>query len=288
MSIPARTKNLLAQHGIQLKKSLGQNFLTDRRVLEQIVTAADLTPSSGVIEIGPGIGALTEQLLRRAGRVVAIELDQRMLPVLQQLFAEQTHLDVVHGDAREVDFQQIIDNDLSACSDVQVIANLPYYITSPVLTRLLAKRYPLRQIVVMIQKEVAERLLAAPSSKAYGSLTLFVRYFATVEWVFKVPRHVFVPRPNVDSAVVRLIPRTQPLVQVSDEELLFGVIRAAFHKRRKTLLNALAEQSSFGLTKAEWHSLLAGIGMDVQRRGETLTLDEFATIAQAVAHIKLS
>jgi 16S rRNA (adenine1518-N6/adenine1519-N6)-dimethyltransferase len=288
MSIPAHTREILARHGLQLKKSLGQNFLTNRHVLDRIVEAAHLTPTSGVIEIGPGIGALTEPLVAKAGKVVAVELDQRLLPVLRELFAYQEGFEVIHGDARKVDFQQIIDERLSGCSDVQVIANLPYYITSPILTRLLSARYPLNQIIVMVQKEVAERLLAEPSSKAYGSLTLFVRYFAIVELVLKVPRHVFVPQPNVDSAVIRLIPRQQPLVQVLDEEMLFSLIRAAFHKRRKTLLNALSDQPVIGLDKRQWHALLQHIGLDDRRRGETLTLEEFAQIAMAVSHIKSS
>lgn len=288
MSIPAHTRQILARHGLQLKKSLGQNFLTNGHVLDRIIEAAHLTSTSGVIEIGPGIGALTEPLIAKAGKVVAVELDQRLLPVLKELFGDQEGFAVVHGDARKVDFQQIIDEKLYACSDVQVIANLPYYITSPILTRLLSARYPLNQIMVMVQKEVAERLLAEPSSKAYGSLTLFVRYFATVELVLKVPRHVFVPRPNVDSAVIRLTPRQQPLVAVPNEEVLFQLIRAAFHKRRKTLLNALSDQPSFGLDKRQWHVLLQHIKLDDQRRGETLTLEEFAQIATAVSHIKSS
>lgn len=288
MSIPAHTREILARHGLQLKKSLGQNFLTNRHVLDRIVEAAHLTSTSGVIEIGPGIGALTEPLIAKAGKVVAVELDQRLLPVLKELFAHQVNFEVVHGDARKVDFQQIINNKLSGCTDVQVIANLPYYITSPILTRLLSARYPLDQIIVMIQKEVADRLLAEPSSKAYGSLTLFVRYFATVELVFKVPRHVFVPQPNVDSAVIRLTPHQQPLVKVPNEDVFFKLIRAAFHKRRKTLLNALSDQPAFGLDKRQWHDLLQNIGLDDQRRGETLTLKEFAQIAIALSRIKLS
>ncbi|WP_093229814.1 16S rRNA (adenine(1518)-N(6)/adenine(1519)-N(6))-dimethyltransferase RsmA [Thermoflavimicrobium dichotomicum] len=281
-TISVRTREILNQYGLVLKKSLGQNFLTDPYVLEKIVQAADLTNHSGVIEIGPGIGALTEKLADVAKRVVAIEIDQRLVPVLNELFKERKNIDVIHGDALKVDLHQVITNHLADVDTVHVVANLPYYVTSPILVRLLEERLPLKNIVVMIQKEVADRLTATPGTKDYGSLTILVQYFAVAKGIARVPGHVFVPRPQVDSAVVKLEIRETPAVEVADEKLFFKLVRAAFGQRRKTLLNALYAGLHSSATKQEIEQWLTSAGIDPKRRGETLNLQEFAALTEVI------
>lgn len=280
--ISARTRELLNTYGLTLKKSLGQNFLTDSHVLDKIIAAAALTPESGVIEIGPGIGALTERLAGMASKVVAVELDHRLVPVLKELFQTQPHVEIIHGDALKVDLAAVIQTHFQGIKTLHVVANLPYYVTSPILIRLLTERYPLTNIVVMIQKEVADRLAAKPGTKDYGSLSVLVQYFAEVEEVAKVPSHVFIPRPNVDSAVARLTLRQHPAVEVKNEEWFFKVVRAAFQQRRKTLLNTLHANLFPKRDKAEVEEWLKEAGIDPKRRGETLDLQEFAVLAQLI------
>lgn len=276
--ITAQTRELLARHGIHLKKSLGQNFLTDQRVLDKMIEAAELDQRSGVLEIGPGIGALTQRLALAAAKVLAVELDGRLVPVLRELFADQSHVSILHGDVMEVDLARLIREELGEGARPSVVANLPYYITSPILMRLLEQKLPLNRIVVMIQKEVAERLTAEPGTKAYGSITVAVRYYTEPEWVCRVPAHVFVPRPQVDSAVIRLKVRTRPPVHVDNEMLLFRIVRAAFNQRRKTLTNALATLLSGKQEKALLTEALLAVDIDPRRRGETLSLEEFARL----------
>lgn len=283
--IASKTRELLSQYGIRLKKSLGQNFLTDLHVLEKIVRAAMLTEQSGVIEIGPGIGALTERLADHAHKVVAIEIDQRLIPILKELFKNRPHVEIVHGDALTVDFSKLITEHLSGTSSLHLVANLPYYVTSPILTRVLELRLPLENLVVMVQKEVADRLIAQPGTKDYGSLTIFVRYFAEATMVAKVPSHVFVPRPQVDSAVVKLTPHLEPKVKVSNEALFFKIVRAAFHQRRKTLLNALYTQLYPHLSKSEIENWLQKANIHPKRRGETLSLQEFAILTNVMDQV---
>jgi 16S rRNA (adenine1518-N6/adenine1519-N6)-dimethyltransferase len=280
--IPARTREILSQYRIRLKKSLGQNFLTDFHVLDKIMNAADLTTNSGVIEIGPGIGALTEQLAKIAKKVVAIELDQRLIPVLNELFVEDSHVEIIHGDALQIDLQKIIQTHFDEVESLHIVANLPYYVTSPILIRLLEERLPLKNIVIMIQKEVADRLTATPGTKDYSSLSVLVQYFATTETVARVPSHVFVPRPQVDSAVVRLNIREVPAVSVVNEALFFQIVRAAFAQRRKTLLNALYAYFSSFASKVDIENWLTNAGIDPKRRGETLQLQEFADLTQVI------
>ncbi|WP_044641806.1 16S rRNA (adenine(1518)-N(6)/adenine(1519)-N(6))-dimethyltransferase RsmA [Risungbinella massiliensis] len=277
--ISLRTKQVLKEHGLALKKSLGQNFLTDLNVLENIVDAAQLTDQSGVIEIGPGIGALTERLAQQAKKVVAVEIDQRLLPVLKRHFEEDANVTILHGDAMQVDFHQLITDQFADCDKVHVVANLPYYITTPILARLLEEKYPLHNIVIMIQKEVAERIVANPGKKDFGALSVLAQYYADVSWVTKVPSHVFVPQPKVDSAVIRLDIRQEPAVMVESEKRFFQIVRASFAQRRKTLSNALGSQVLQDRSKAEVNELLLEAGVEPSRRGETLTLEEFAKIA---------
>ncbi|QKI80635.1 dimethyladenosine transferase [Kroppenstedtia eburnea] len=283
--IAERTRQLLAERGLRLKKSLGQHFLTDRRILDKMMEAAGLGPEAGVLEIGPGIGALTERLAVEAGQVVAVELDERLIPVLSSLFSDQPHVRIVQGDVMSLDLSRLLQDHLGDCSRISVVANLPYYVTTPILMRLLEEKLPLDRIVIMIQKEVAERLTASPGSKAYGSITVATRYYAETEWVTKVPAHVFVPRPQVDSAVIRLKIRQRPPVEVRDEALLFRVIRAAFGQRRKTLLNALSTGAVDGEGKETISRVLSETGIDPKRRGETLSLEEFALLSNRLHEV---
>lgn len=282
--ISHKTRKLLAQHGLQLKKSLGQNFVTDPHIIEQIIHAADISPQTGIIEIGPGIGALTEKLAKKGKQVIAVELDQRLLPVLRALFQDQTHVKFIHGDALKMDYHRLI-KEFTDVQEVNVVANLPYYITSPLLIHLLQNRYPFQQMVVMVQKEVADRLVASPGSKAYGSMSLFAQYFSQVEKVFTVSRNVFFPRPQVDSAVVKFHIREEPAVKVMDESLFFQIVRASFAKRRKTLLNALSSAFSSQLSKQEVLNGLTQAQIDFQRRGETCSLEEFAELTDSFSRL---
>ncbi|SFS86980.1 16S rRNA (adenine(1518)-N(6)/adenine(1519)-N(6))-dimethyltransferase RsmA [Marininema halotolerans] len=274
--ITTRTREILRRHGLHLKKSLGQNFLTEDHVLHQIVEAADLDENAGVLEIGPGIGALTEHLAEEAKSVIAVELDQRLLPILQELFVAYPHVTILHGDAMKVDLHQVIEEHLGDCKKRHVVANLPYYVTSPILMRLLEERLPLDSIVIMVQKEVAERLTSEPGTKAYGSITVTTQYFTEPEWVTLVPAHVFMPPPQVDSAVIRLKIRPKPPVAVNNEGLFFRVVRASFGQRRKTLPNAISAGLFGGKRKGEITLWLEEAGIDPKRRGETLSLEEFA------------
>jgi 16S rRNA (adenine1518-N6/adenine1519-N6)-dimethyltransferase len=280
--ISAQTRALLSQHGIPLKKSLGQNFLTDMPILNKIVAAAQLTKNSAVLEIGAGLGALTERLAAEVKKVVAIEIDPRLIPVLQQLFAAHANVQVLHGDALQVDLAEILQQHLQEADTIHVVANLPYYVASPILIRLLEERLPWHNIVIMVQKEVADRLVAKPGTKDYSSFTVLVQYFAAVEVVTLVPSHVFVPRPKVDSTVLKLTPRERPPVDVANEALFFKVVRASFAQRRKTLLNALHFHLLSAYRKKEVEAWLWNKAIDPKRRGETLHLQEFATLANDI------
>jgi len=279
---PKRTREIIARYGFTFRKALGQNFLVDANVLRKIVEAAELGPSKGALEIGPGIGALTEQLAMAAGKVAAIELDHRLVPILEELLGPYGNVDIVHGDALKLDLKKLIAERFAGFTRVSVVANLPYYVTTPILMKLLEDRLPLEHIVVMVQKEVAERMTAPPGGKEYGSLSVAVRYFAEPEIVCAVPRTVFVPPPNVDSAVVRLKLRGRPPVDVADEAMFFRVVHAAFAQRRKTLANNLTALLGKD-RRQEAAALPAACGIDPGRRGETLSLDEFAALANRLA-----
>lgn len=278
-SISDQTRRILAKHGLKLKKRFGQNFLTDRHILEKIVTAAQIHPDVGVIEIGPGIGALTEKLAEQGRQVIAIELDHRLIPILDELFRDQANVMIIQGDALKVDMIELI-GQFDHVQDIYVVANLPYYITSPLLIHLLKNRFPFKRIVVMMQKEVADRLTARPNTKEYGSLSVLAQYFAKIEQVFIVSRHVFIPQPKVDSSVVRFDIQESPSVQVVNEPLFFQLVRASFAKRRKTLVNALHAAYSPTLSKNKITELLRAAQIEPQRRGETCSLEEFARITE--------
>lgn len=283
IATPIRTQEILKKYGFSFKKSLGQNFLIDPNILRNIVSHADLTKDSAAIEVGPGIGALTEHLARQAGKVMSFEIDQRLLPVLEDTLSPYDNVKIVHSDILKADVKGLIDTELAGFKDIMVVANLPYYVTTPILMKLLTENLPLRGFVVMMQKEVADRISAKPGTKAYGSLSIAVQYYCTAEVAMIVPKTVFMPQPNVDSAVLKLIRHEEPPVSVIDEDFFFSVTRAAFAQRRKTLLNNLQSQLPNGKAKKE--DILRALeqaGVEPTRRGETLSIAEFGALADAL------
>jgi 16S rRNA (adenine1518-N6/adenine1519-N6)-dimethyltransferase len=285
VSSPRRTAEVMKSHGFSVKKSLGQNFLVDPNILDKIVDAAELTSEKGAIEVGPGIGALTQRLASTAGKVMAIEIDQRLIPILEETLAQYPNTTVVHGDILEVDLPELCGKYLQGVSPISVVANLPYYITTPILMKLLESRLPLQHIVVMIQREVAERMNATPGGKEYGSLSVAVQYYAETKLITHVPHTVFIPQPHVESTVIRLSIREKPPVQVTDEDHFFRVVRASFAQRRKTLLNNLSSAyvpKGDANAKERLLTSLQQCGIDPGRRGETLTIHEFADLSNAM------
>lgn len=279
---PGKTRQLLKQHDLTLKKSLGQNFLTDGNVLSRIVHSLDLEPGDAVLEIGPGIGALTEPLARQASKVVAVEIDQRLIPILEERFNDYPNLTVVHHDVLKVDLPALFNEHFTEHKRVHVAANLPYYITTPIIMRLLESGIPFEKFVLMIQKEVAERLSAKPGSKDYGSLTAAVQYYCEIEHLFVVPGTVFIPPPKVDSSVIRMTRRKEPPVTLADESFFFKVIKSSFAQRRKTLLNNLSSQFFSKETKHRLTDVLNQAGIDPSCRAETLSLEQFARLSNAL------
>ncbi|MEH6890969.1 16S rRNA (adenine(1518)-N(6)/adenine(1519)-N(6))-dimethyltransferase RsmA [Bacillus sp. JJ864] len=283
IATPNRTKDIVEKYGFSFKKSLGQNFLIDTNVLNRIVDYAEIGPESGAIEIGPGIGALTEQLAKRAKKVVAFEIDQRLLPILEETLAPYNNVTVINKDILKADVNTVFQEQFEEGQDVMVVANLPYYVTTPILFKLLEEQLPVRGFVVMMQKEVADRLAARPGTKDYGSLSIAIQYYTEPETVMTVPRTVFVPQPNVDSAVIRLLRRQKPLVEVKDEAFFFEVVRASFAQRRKTLMNNLSNNlNGFPKDKILLERILAEVEIDPKRRGETLSIEEFAKLSNAL------
>lgn len=280
-----RTRAIMEKYGIHTKKGFGQNFLTDLNVLKNIVSAAEITRDDNVIEIGPGIGALTEQLAQAAGEVLALEIDQDLIPVLAEVLAPYDSVTVLNQDVLQANLPELIKQQFTDPSrPIKVVANLPYYITSPILMNLLAAPVDWAAICVMMQKEVAQRLTAQPGTKQYGALTLAIEYQMTAEIAFNVSRRVFVPAPNVDSAIVVLKPRTTPLpVQPFNKQKLFGFIRGCFAHRRKSLWNNL--QATVGkqpAVKEKMQAILTALTISPQTRPERLTLEQFIELANAL------
>ena len=277
------TKAVLERHGFTFKKSFGQNFLTDTNILQKIVDTAEIDDQVNVIEIGPGIGALTEFLAERAAEVMAFEIDHRLVPILADTLRDFDNVTVVNEDILKVDLAQHIQNFKNPDLPIKVVANLPYYITTPILMHLIESGIPFSEFVVMMQKEVADRISAQPNTKAYGSLSIAVQYYMTAKVAFIVPRTVFVPAPNVDSAILKMVRRPEPAVAVEDESFFFKVSKASFTHRRKTLWNNLTgyfgktEEIKDKLTKA-----LNQAGLSPSVRGEALSLEEFASLADAL------
>ncbi|WP_079707608.1 16S rRNA (adenine(1518)-N(6)/adenine(1519)-N(6))-dimethyltransferase RsmA [Paraliobacillus ryukyuensis] len=279
IATPTRTKEILAKYGFSFKKSLGQNFIIDVNVLKNIIETAEIDQQTGVMEIGPGMGALTEQLALYSNHVVAFEIDQRLTPILEETLNPYQNISIVYQDVLQADVANIIATHFSPEQDVKVVANLPYYVTTPILMRLLMDRLPISSITVMIQKEVADRMAARPNTKSYGSLSIAVQYYTEAKVALNVPKTVFMPQPNVDSAVLHLQIRTTPLVKVNDESFFFDLVQASFAQRRKTLRNNLSRHFSDQYTKQELENKMLQAGIDGTRRGESLSIQEFANLA---------
>jgi 16S rRNA (adenine1518-N6/adenine1519-N6)-dimethyltransferase len=277
MSLASKTREIVSHFEFKFSKSLGQNFLVDQNILDKIVEAANLDGESSAIEIGPGIGTLTQDLAKVCNKVVAIELDDNLIPILNETLANYENIKVIHEDALKVDFKKIIEEE--GLKKVKVVANLPYYVTTPIITKLFAENPGIESIVVMIQKEVAERLAAKPGSKEYGSITLLAQYYSDVSKVTKVAASCFMPNPKVESAVIKMDIRQEPRVKVMDEKLFFRIIRDSFNMRRKTLWNTLKQ---VGLSDEKMQEAFQAAGIDQKRRGETLSIEEFAKLSDEV------
>lgn len=282
------TRAVLERHGFTFKKSFGQNFLTDTNILQKIVDTAEIDKNVNVIEIGPGIGALTEFLAENAAEVMAFEIDDRLIPILADTLRDFDNVKVINEDILKSDLQSRIKEFANPDLPIKVVANLPYYITTPILMHLIESKIPFAEFVVMMQKEVADRISAEPNTKAYGSLSIAVQYYMTAKVAFVVPRTVFIPAPNVDSAILKMTRREQPLVQVKDEDFFFRVSKISFVHRRKTLWNNLT--SHFGKadeTKAKLEQALEIAEIKPSIRGEALSIAEFAKLADALKEVGL-
>ena len=274
----ARTKEVLAKYGMSAKKKFGQNFLIDSNVLDGIVSAAKVTKDDCVLEIGPGIGSLTQYLAEAAGKVVAVEIDKTLIPVLADTLSEYNNVTVINEDVLKVDIDEIV-RKYNDNRPIKVVANLPYYITTPIIMKLFESGAPIESITVMVQKEVADRMVMGPGNKDYGSLSLAVGYYAKADAVMDVPPSSFIPQPGVGSAVVRLTRYSEPAVKVRDEKYMFEIIRTSFNQRRKTLSNSLSNNPVLRVSRQEVQDALVKMGIDEKARGEILSLEQFAQLS---------
>ena len=282
LASPSRTMEIIRKYEFTFQKRFGQNFLIDEHVIGKIMDAAGLTGEECVVEIGPGIGNLTQYLAERAGRVVAVEIDRMLIPILEQTLSAYSNVTVLNQDILKTDLAQLAET-YNAGRPLKVVANLPYYITTPILMELLESRAPVSSITVMVQKEVAQRMQAGPGSKDYGALSLAVRYYSDPSIVTNVPPGCFIPRPDVDSAVVHLAGIGQQRVPVKDEKLLFKIIRASFNQRRKTLANGLKNSPDLPYSRDQVLGALERTGLNANVRGEALTLEQFARLADELS-----
>ena len=278
LGIPQNTIAVLQKYNFNFQKKFGQNFLIDTRVLEKIMDSAEITKEDCVLEIGPGIGTMTQYLAERAGRVVVVEIDKNLIPILQDTLSEYDNITIINDDILKVDINKIV-TELNGGKPIKVVANLPYYITTPIIMGLFESHVPLPSITIMVQMEVADRMQVGPGTKDYGALSLAVQYYAKPEIVANVPPNCFIPRPNVGSAVIRLTRYEQPPVEVQDEKKMFGLIRASFNQRRKTLVNGLTNASELHISKEDILAVLEQMELSPTIRGEALTLEQFARLS---------
>ncbi|WP_318708210.1 16S rRNA (adenine(1518)-N(6)/adenine(1519)-N(6))-dimethyltransferase RsmA [Candidatus Acetatifactor stercoripullorum] len=277
LGIPQNTIAVLQKYNFHFQKKFGQNFLIDERVLDRIISASEITKEDCVLEIGPGIGTMTQYLAERAGTVTAVEIDRALIPILEETLCDYSNVTVIHGDILKFDINQLV-QEKNGGRPIKVVANLPYYITTPIIMGLFEKQVPLKSITVMVQREVAERMQAQPGTKDYGALSLAVQYYAKAEVVANVPPNCFIPRPSVGSAVVRLLRHERPPVQTKDEARMFALIRASFNQRRKTLVNSLGNAGELHISKEQVFEALAQMGLSPTIRGESLSLEQFARL----------
>lgn len=276
------TAEIIEKYHFSFQKKFGQNFLVDSSILDRIIESAQITKEDCVLEIGPGIGTMTQRLAEEAGAVVAVEIDKNLLPVLEDTLSAYENVTVINADILKLDLNRIV-KEHNGGRPVKVVANLPYYITTPIIMALFEKKVPLHSVTIMVQKEVADRMRVGPGTKDYGALSLAVQYYAKPEIVTKVPAGCFMPKPNVDSAVIRLTRYEKPPVEVEDEAWLFAVIRASFNQRRKTLANGLANAGYPGIGRRQVEEVLSAMGLAAAVRGETLTLEQFAELSNRLA-----
>ncbi len=281
LSNPQETIKVIQENGFTFHKKYGQNFLIDSHVIDKIISVADLDKNSRVLEIGPGIGTLTQYLAEAAGKVVAVEIDDKLIPILSKTLAEYDNVKVIHGDILKQDTEKIFGGE-----PFKIVANLPYYITTPIIMNLLESGVPAESITVMIQKEVAERMQASPGSKDYGALSLAVQYYSEPYLAANVPPNCFMPRPNVGSAVINLKRLETPPVSVKNPEQMFKLIRGAFNQRRKTLANAVGNYDGVAFSRENVETALVALGLDTRVRGEALTLEQFAALSDELDNQK--
>lgn len=272
---PKNTIEIIQKYGFNFQKKFGQNFLIDTHVLEKIIEESGITKDDCVLEIGPGIGTMTQYLCENAREVIAVEIDKALIPILEDTLSEYDNVTVINDDILKVDVQKIVD-EKNGGRPIKVVANLPYYITTPIIMGLFESHLPLKSITIMVQKEVADRMQVGPGTKDYGALSLAVQYYAKPEIVANVPPNCFMPRPNVGSAVIRLTKYEEPPVYVENEEFMFSLIRATFNQRRKTLVNAIGNAPNLNITKEQVTEVLSEMGESATVRGETFTLEKFA------------
>ena len=282
LSDPKKTIEVIQKYQFAFQKRFGQNFLIDAHVLEKIVSAAGITKDDCVLEIGPGIGTMTQYLAESAGQVIAVEIDTNLLPILADTLKDYSNVKVINQDIRKVDINELV-KEYNNGRPIKVVANLPYYITTPIIMGLFESNVPIDNITVMVQKEVADRMQVGPGSKDYGALSLAVQYYANPYIVANVPPNCFIPRPNVGSAVIRLTRYQEPPVQVKDPKLMFKLIRASFNQRRKTLQNGLNNSPEISFSKEEITKAIESLGVSPSVRGEALSLEQFAQLANYFA-----
>ena len=285
LGIPQNTIEILQKYKFRFQKKYGQNFLIDTHVLDKIIRAADITGEDFVLEIGPGIGTMTQYLCEHAGEVMAVEIDSNLIPILQETLREYDNVTVINKDILKMDIAQIA-QEHNGGRPIKVVANLPYYITTPIIMGLFESGVPLESITVMVQREVAERMQSEPGTKEYGALSLAVQYYAQAEIVANVPPNCFMPRPNVGSAVIRLIRHKENPVEVDDERFMFRIIRASFNQRRKTLQNGLGNDGELPVTKEQAAEALEQMGLSATIRGEKLSLQEFAMLSNILGGMR--
>ena len=281
---PSATKEIINKYSFAFQKKFGQNFLIDSNILESIVSAADITKDDFVLEIGPGIGTMTQYLCEAARQVVAVEIDKMLIPILKDTLSEYDNVEVINQDVLKLDIKALAQEKNNG-KQIKVVANLPYYITTPIIMGLFESKVPIESITIMVQKEVADRMQTGPGSKDYGALSLAVQYYADAKVQLNVSASCFMPRPNVDSAVIKLTAHEKPVVDV-DETLMFKVIRASFNQRRKTLVNGLKNSSELDYTKEEIVQAIKAIGKEENIRGEKLTLEEFAALSNSLKVVR--
>lgn len=278
---PSATKEIINKYSFAFQKKFGQNFLIDSNILESIVSAADITKDDFVLEIGPGIGTMTQYLCEAARQVVAVEIDKMLIPILKDTLSEYDNVEVINQDVLKLDIKALAQEKNNE-KPIKVVANLPYYITTPIIMGLFESKVPIESITIMVQKEVADRMQVGPGTKDYGALSLAVQYFAKPEVVCVVPPTCFVPQPKVASSVIRLTCHEKPPVEITDEGFLFRVIRASFNQRRKTLANGLNNAPTIPVAKEDIIATIEELGYPASVRGETLSLEEFARLSEAL------